>query len=243
MQKISEYFFSLLLCAILGVIPGWAQQPDSVQQEKKFVGKGFTPSALRLGLSLNNIVETVLEDQSTYYGFQIDVPVRQFMFSVDYGRMDISRNNQQTEQPSRNFTYSSQGSFFRAGVDVNLLKDKATDSNDAFGDIIFFGLKYARSRLDDQLSFQTAGDSIYEATPLQQSNDKLRAWWLEMNAGVKVEIFKNIFLGYTLRYKFFRRFSDKTSLTPYEVPGFGKGEQENAFGYDYYIFYRIPFRK
>lgn len=250
MREISEYFFSILLCILLAINCGvaQAQEQDSLQQKTRKPSKGrFSPSALRIGFSLTDIVNTLTDPQRTYYGFQADLPIRQFMISFDYGQARLNLENNQTEQLNRNFTYSSQGSFFRLGVDVNLLKDRKTDSNDAQGDVIFFGLKYAHSQLDDQITFRPSTDSItnaiYNISQISQSNNNLDAWWLEMNAGVKVEVFKNIFLGYVLRYKFLKGFSDRNSLIPYEVPGFGKGDKENAFSLDYYIYYRIPFRK
>lgn len=246
MRIISEYFFSVLLSLLLTTQYSMAQQQDTVQQKIRNKG-GFTPSALRVGVAVSDIVNTLTDPQATYYGFQADLPIQQFMISLDYGQAKLNLENNNAEQSNRNFTYSSQGSFFRVGVDVNLLKDRKTDSNDARDDVIFFGLKYAHSQLSDKISFRPATDTItnivYNISEVSQSNNNLGTWWLEMNAGVKVEVFKNIFLGYALRYKFFKRFGDKNSLTPYEVPGFGKGDMENAFGFDYYIYYRIPFRK
>lgn len=248
MQAISEYFFSVLLCILLTTQCGIAQEQNNAEQETRQSTKGgFAPSAVRIGVSLSDIATTLTNPQTLYYGFQADLPIRQFMISIDYGQAQLNLENRQTEQTSRNFTYSSQGSFFRAGIDANLLKDRATGSNDAQGDVIFFGLKYAHSRQDDHITFRPSTDSItniiYNISEVDQSNNNLGAWWLEMNAGVKVEIFKNIFLGYALRYKFFRRFGGRNSLIPYRVPGFGKGNQENAFSLDYYIYYRIPFSK
>lgn len=244
MQGISEYFISLLLCALLGLAPCRAQQQDSVRQKNKMTYDGrFVPSAVRIGPSLNHAVKTLLDPQGTYWGLQADFPIRQYMLVLDYGQAEIHRENTEAGQPGRNFQYDSKGAFFRAGIDVNLLKGKQSDSFDAWGDVIYFGLRYAYSRIDDQITFSTEQDTIFNATTLTQQNSNLGIWWLEMNAGVKVEIFKNIFLGYALRYKFFRRFINKGSLLPYEVPGFGKGEHENTFGFDYYLLYRIPFKK
>ncbi len=240
MRKISGYFISLLLCSCLGVAPCLAQQADSVKQKKYYAG-GFSPSALRIGVSLNNIIQTFADAQGNYLGFQADLPIRQFMLSFDYGRAAVQLANQQDVLLNRNFAYSSQGSFFRFGIDANLLKDKEKNNNDAYGDVIFFGLKYAHSRIDDALTF-TVEDTLYTSATLSQNNNNLGAWWLEMNAGVKIQIVKNIFLGYTLRYKFFRRLAGGSSLIPYEVPGFGRGIRKNGFGFDYYIYYRIPFR-
>lgn len=244
MREISEYFISLLLCALLGLAPCQAQEQDTLREKREVTyNSRFIPSAVRIGLSLKDGVRTLTDPQGTYWGVQADIPVRQFMISMDYGQARMYRGNTEEEQPGRNFQYAGKGSFFRFGVDANLLQDRKTGRNDARGDVIYFGLKYAHSRLDDQLTFNTGQGAVFNTTTVTQSNKNLGVWWLEMNAGMKVEVLKNIFLGYALRYKFFRRFGGRGSLLPYEVPGFGKGENENTFGFDYYIFYRIPFKK
>ena len=64
-----------------------------------------------------------------------------------------------------------------------------------------------------------------------------------MTAGVKVEVFRNVFLGYNLRFKFAQGFSEDPSLLPYHIPGFGRSDRAERFGFDYYIFYRIPLKR
>ncbi len=230
------------------------QQQDSVSstrvKKEKAIYDGFTPSAVRIGVSVSDLVKTISDPEATYYSFQADVPIRQYMLVVDYGRAKLDLLNNQTGQPDKNFSYSSQGSFFRAGIEANLLKDKKKNNNDASGNVIFFGLKYARSQLKDQVSFQPSGNddngntnNIYNISKITERNDRYSSWWIEMNAGVKVSVFENVYLGYTLRYKFLRQANSQSPLVPYKIPGFGNGDSQSAFGFDYYIYYRIPFRK
>lgn len=201
----------------------------------------FFPTTLRVGVAINDLIRTVSNGQDTRYSGQADLVFGRFMLVGEYGIVETSQQN----NPDRNvadFTYESQGSFFRAGVDVNLLKDRQTGRYDADDAIILFGLRYARARIDDRLEFQSV-DPLWGTTTIVQQNEGLAAAWAEMTAGVKVEVFSNIFLGYNLRFKFARGFSDEPTLLPYYIPGFGRSDREEQFGFDYSIFYRIPLQR
>lgn len=239
-----RYFFSILFCFCFHLL--WAQEEqvpaeaDTVERTK--MERDYLPSSMRIGPAVNALIQTALDENGTYYGVQTDLAIRRFMFSVEYGHAELSRQSEADVPVDEAFQYSSSGDYYKLGIDVNLLRDKQTGDFTARDDVIYFGLKYAFSILDDQVSFRTR-DNFWETSSISQRNENLGVHWIEMNAGVKVELFKNIFLGYTMRYRFGKRYSDPVSLVPYRVPGFGSGEDEANFGFDYYIFYRIPFKK
>lgn len=239
-----KYFFSIFFCLCLS--QGWAQEQqtnapaDTVERVK--MQSTLIPAALRIGPAVNTLIQTAMDDKGTYYGLQADLAMGRFMLAAEYGRMELSRQSAAGVADSEAYQYTSSGNYYKLGVDVNLLKDKQKNSYDAIDDVIYFGLKYAISNIDDQVRFRTP-DNFWETSDISQSNENLGVHWIEMNAGVKVALFKNIFLGYTLRYRFGQRYTDSNSLVPYRIPGFGSGEDETNFGFDYYIFYRIPFRK
>lgn len=230
----------LALLFSLSVEQTYAQvSEDSVQQR---VRKDFAPSVLRVGISLNDLVRTLSNSQDTRYSVQADLALDRYMIVVDYGRSETTLENDPTRPGSDPYSFSSQGSYFRAGVDVNLLKDRERDNYLADENIIFFGLRFARAQIDETISFET-NDPVWGTGTINQNNNGLGIIWAEMTAGVKVSVFKNIYLGYNLRFKFLRTFSEETALVPYQVPGFGRGSRETTFGFDYYLFYRIPFRR
>ena len=69
------------------------------------------------------------------------------------------------------------------------------------------------------------------------------ARWFELNSGVKAKIIGEFWLGFTGRLKFALKHDSSPQLQPYEIPGYGLSEQNVMWGFDYYIFYRIPFKK
>lgn len=225
-----------------GIIAANAQVVDSLDE----VGK-YEPLGVRVGVSMNNILRTLARTNDTHYSFQADAIFGRYMMVAEYGHAEIRRNNDQ--QVSQNlYQYASNGWFFRVGPEVNLLVNRAKTSFRADGDIIFFGLRFGRAQVTDAMILLTRDDSgennyFWEPQAITVRNNRLGVTWLEMTAGMKVQLYGNFFLGYNLRFKFGRNFTQDQSLIPYEVPGFGKGENRESFRFDYYLAYRIPFRR
>lgn len=223
---------------VLGSTSSYAQTEADTTVRRAF---SFRPSGLRVGMALNDLIRTATNAADTRYSFQGDLAFGRFMLVGEYG----VANTKQQDNPDRSappYTYDSQGSFLRIGVDVNLLKDREANDYDAAGSILLFGLRFGRAQINDQLSYELV-DSLWGTTVLTQQNDELVATWAEMTAGVKVEVFKNLFLGYNLRFKFAQGFSDEPLLLPYYIPGFGRSDRPERFGFDYSIFYRIPLKR
>jgi len=247
MTSILKYFFSLLLCGCTGLLcaQGTSQNTaaDTVSRQKMRLS--FLPTSLRIGPAVNTLIQTALDNNGTYYGLQADMPIGRFMLAMEYGHADLRRDSEVGVPEASVFSYRSSGDYYKLGLDANVLLDKANNSYDADDNVIFFGLRYALAIIDDQVSFQTP-DNIWETSAISQSNENLGVTWAEFNAGIKVSIFRNVFIGYNLRYRFLRTFLDRSSLVPYRVPGFGASDDtsdRDNFGFDYYIYYRIPFRK
>lgn len=238
-----RYFFSIILTCWVSLLSAQEQvtniNTDTTKRVK--MQRDFSPSAIRIGPAVNALIQSAIDNEGTYYGFNADLPINRFMVSVEYGHADLRRSSEPGVPEEDIFRYNSRGNYYKLGVDANVLLDKQNNSYSAFGDVIFFGLKYAFSVIDDEVQFQT-NDNIWENSTISQRNENLGVRWLEMNAGVKVEVFRNVFVGYILRYRFARRYLDRSSLVPYRVPGFGSGEDEANFGFDYYLYYRIPFK-
>ncbi len=233
--------FTLLVLAglVLGGGTSFAQTTEADTTARRAFN--LRPSVLRVGVTLNDLIRTATNGADTRYSFQGDLAFGRFMLVGEYGVANTAQQNNPDRLASP-YTYDSQGSFLRLGVDVNLLKDREANDYDAAGSILLFGLRFGRAQINDQLSYELV-DSLWGTSVLTQENNGLVATWAEMTAGVKVEVFKNLFLGYNLRFKFAQGFSDEPELLPYYIPGFGRSDRSERFGFDYSIFYRIPLRR
>ena len=77
------------------------------------------------------------------------------------------------------------------------------------------------------------------------ANNNVRGRWFELNAGMKVNIWKSLYMGlYRAITSFLRNLEGESGvLTPYEMPGYGVYEKKSRIGFNYQIFWRFPLKE
>lgn len=186
----------------------------------------WVPGSVRVGTDLYGLGRTFIGDRRERIEINGELSINKYFLSADFGIDNIDLKEE-------TFSYSNDGYYFRVGADVNFL------SNDVDNNVIFFGVRYARSYFKDQLLWN-AESPYYELPVIESGNDNIKGSWLELVAGLKVKVWEELFVGYTVRFKFARSIKGEGVLTPYEMPGFGVYENENAVGFNYQIFWRFP---
>jgi hypothetical protein len=216
-----KYSFSILiilLCA--GKISGQASK--------------WAPSAIRLGGDPGTLYYMVFSEERGFFEFEADVDVNRFLIVANYGISTF-----QLDKPT--FSYSNEGTYLRFGADINFMHD------DPHNNVTFFGLRYASSSFNDQLDYTTnqviQSETGWPNTDESLANNQANARWFEMVTGIKIRVVKQLYMGFTVRYKLLMKTGGSSKLRPYYVPGFGKNIGTSAFGFNYYISYRLPFRK
>lgn len=208
----------ILLCA--GKISGQASK--------------WAPSAIRLGGDPGTLYYMVFSEERGFFEFEADVDVNRFLIVANYGISTF-----QLDKPT--FSYSNEGTYLRFGADINFMHD------DPHNNVTFFGLRYASSSFNDQLDYTTnqviQSETGWPNTDESLANNQANARWFEMVTGIKIRVVKQLYMGFTVRYKLLMKTGGSSKLRPYYVPGFGKNIGTSAFGFNYYISYRLPFRK
>ncbi|MFT4738256.1 MAG: hypothetical protein ACJAZM_002844 [Cyclobacteriaceae bacterium] len=189
--------------------------------------RDWKPSMIRIGYDLANQANSLVNpDRSGFQGIA-EVDFDRFFVVGSFGQATIRRGE--------NYNYQSQGSFWRVGIDKNLttaLTDRSVYS---------FGFRYARSRFDESIDMLD-GSSVV-------SNSALTASWVEITTGLRVRVWKELFMGYQIRLRTLKRLSDELGpLQTYDIPGFGQNKSSGntvrnaAVGFNYYVYWTIPFR-
>ncbi len=209
--------------------------------------RNFTPAALRVGVSITDALKASFFDAvNKEYSLEADLALDRYMLVADFGHTEYARGLAEAASDTAivlPYQYTTRGNYFKVGVDVNFFKDKETKSQKANNNVVTFGLRYAQSNMKSDVTFD-AKNPVWGDYTFNRQNINQTAWWLEMVAGMKIKIVSNIFFGYTMQFRFLKSIKGDPSLIPYDVPGFGsKGEDRTSFGFDYYVFYRIPFKK
>ncbi len=193
----------------------------------------FAPSAVRVGADPGTLFYAVFSETRGFFEVEADIDVGNFFVVTDYGISDYV-----LDEPT--YYYKNTGTYFRVGADYNLMH---TDPNN---NIAFIGLRFSTSSFGDQLDFDTQAviesETGWPNTRETFENSGMRATWFELVAGLKIRVVKQLYMGFTARYKFVLDVNGAKDLKPFYVPGFGKTSSDAAFGFNYYVSYRLPFR-
>jgi hypothetical protein len=197
------------------------------------VGK-YAPTAVRLGADPGTLGYMIFSEKRGIFEAEADIDIDRFFLVANYG---IS--SYKLDEPT--YLYENQGTYLRIGPDINFMHE------DPNLNIMFFGLRYARSSFNDKLQYDThaviQSETTWPNTRETSSNGNAKASWYEMVTGLKIRIVKQLYMGFTMRFKLLMKTKQTEILKPYYIPGFGKNVSSSSFGFNYYISYRLPFRK
>lgn len=200
------------------------------------------PTVLYLGVDLAKTGYGWYQKIGSSYELHASIPVSDILFYGDYGWGQITRDKRQ-QQGSCSDTI---GSYFKLGIACNFLS--LTKQHNQF----FIGLDYAKSFFNFQLN-STKFECDHEASkPCEKSceapeslqspgGEGIASWW-ELVVGGKVYLIPMVAMGCTARYKFAKKMTDSKVL-PFDIPGWGLGEDTHAFGYSLYLLVQIPLVK
>lgn len=119
-------------------------------------------------------------------------------------------------------TYKTTAPYFRAGIDLNLLKNKH-QSNRLYG-----GIRYAFTSYKADIIREALPDPVWQyESGFGVEGMKCNMHWMELVIGIDAKIFGPLHLGWNVRYK--RRISHKEGDIgqTWYVPGFGINDQDN----------------
>jgi hypothetical protein len=102
--------------------------------------------------------------------------------------------------PANAFQYEVSGGYFRVGVEYNFMRKYFND------EALVAGVRYGRSFFNHNLQYGLIEDSLWnvkiadsEITIGSMQASGLSADWFELVGGLKVNVWKNIFVGTTVR--------------------------------------------
>ncbi|NMM46905.1 DUF6048 family protein [Marinigracilibium pacificum] len=184
---------------------------------------------LRIGADLYYPVAHAINNDLEQYEITADLDLGRYLLVVDYGIADYQIDHFSGSVMNIN------GSYFRVGGDVNF------NVKDPREFVMFVGLRYAQAFYDSEFNY-ILEDDIFGTVNQSDVDNGVTSRWFELDAGIKVMVLKNIFLGFTGRLRFLNRVKNASTNEAYRIPGFGVNDG-SSWGFNYYVYYRIPFRK
>ena len=214
------------------------QPKDTVEYKDEY--------GLRVGADINRLIFSFIDED--YTGFELVGDYRltnKLYLAAELG----NEEKRQTEDLSNTLIYdfTSSGSYLKLGVDINTYENWFGMNN-----AITIGGRYAIASFSQTLNDYNIynGDRFFneDFLPGASSGDEfsgLNASWLEFVAGIKAELFANIYIGITARLGFLVTNKEDERFPNLWIPGFNRVTDGSNFGvsYNYTISYFLPLYK
>lgn len=221
-MKILRYIISLFLLFPLlthGQQEEVPLQPDSIRH--------FALTGINIGADLIAAGKTVFKDDLDWLNFFASAEFYRYALTVEYGREKRVFENASD-------IYTTEGSYFRFGPDINFLFRDPDKSS------LFLGARYSANSFSDNLSY-TLPNPFWGDQQAFLENEKLKADWFELVAGLRVKLFQSVWVGYTGRFKFGVDTFEDEALIPSHIPGYGRADLRSTWEFNYWLIIRIPF--
>lgn len=168
---------------------------------------------------------------STEIGIEVNL-MNRFIPVVEIGYGSTNTIDEETD-----IHYKTSAPFFRVGMNYNFFFKKPYLPGFLYG-----GIRYGFSSFsyDVDAPTMTSPTFPYPEVPFVYEGIKTNVGWAELLAGIRVNVYKNFYMGWSVRYR--KRLSIKKDehSEPWYIPGFGKNGS-TSLGVTYSLIYKLPF--
>ena len=170
----------------------------------------------------------------SYYEASADINLRNKWFPVwEFGHATINHTADEGGQ------FVAKGFYNRIGVNVNLLK--ISDPKQITQSIFYVGLRFGFAPFSYSIQNLPLADDYWKTTTvINPGYMTTTAKWGEFVAGLRLNIIKNISLGWSGRLKM-GLYTGSAAYAPWYVPGYGI-TGSSVWGFTYNIGYTIPLK-
>lgn len=237
-----KYFISFLILLSSFVTKAQDKKLDTLGfvQEKKqdSINVLYNPKTygLRIGLDITKPTISFIENDFSGIEFVADWRINTRLFVAG----EIGYTESTIEEDS--FNHTANGTYLKLGVNYNLYTNWLDMDNETF-----LGARYGTSLYSNTLNNYTIAQNGNYFDPKIADGIKynnLNTHWLEFVAGIKVEVFKNLYLGFMISFNKIIANNDPENFENTYSPGFGKiSKTGSGANFNYTISYRIPLYK
>lgn len=222
--------FIVLLISIVFPTPSQGGEPSSALSSLSGKSKTELPTIQGLYFSADvfgYIYPIFMKDK--YYSTEISATMNinnRFLPTIEVGLGHTNMVSQLYD-----IGYRTRAPYYRIGMDYNMQYKKGKPN------YIYLGGRVGYTSFSYSVDAPPLIDPIWgNSVSMQLTDLPCHAIWAEAVGGVRAEISKNLYLGWSLRYKLPLHRGPISNGGPWYIPGFGTGK-ENAFGATYTISY------
>jgi hypothetical protein len=231
MKHTSKFTFSIILILLSFLVNAQQKKTDSIPPKIERFG-------IRFGADLFKLTRSFYD--KNYKGIEF---VGDYRLTKNYYlAAELGNENKTTEDDRLNST--AKGTYIKVGFDYNSYENWLEMRN-----MVFIGLRYGASTFSQQLnSYKLYNTSTYfPEAPTVVSGEKfngLSAQWLEVVVGMKAEVLKNIYVGFSVRMNRMLTNSKPENFDNLYIPGFNRTYNGDfGVGFNYTVSYFLPLYK
>lgn len=194
----------------------------------------FYIQQVKFGIDVLRLGQNFIQTQSNAFQFNVDYYLKNNTYIVaegGFGKGTIDYEH---------LKYTTNSYNIKLGIDKSMI-DKIGFSD---LDYLFFGFRYG-------LAVGNISDGEYSissilGTPTNGTipSRNFTAHWGEMNAGIRVEMIKNWYLGWNFRAKFLLNGGTfKEGIKPVYIAGYGAADKATVFDFGIFLQYAIKWVK
>jgi hypothetical protein len=176
-------------------------------------------------------VMNLLGTQYGSYEFGVELDLYHRFFPV----VELGIGTARYTPLDNNYTFNCAPSLYgRVGVNYNFFYNNGSES------FVGIGLRYGLTSFKYNWDNITLSDSYWDSSIVTSTPQETAfAHWGEIAVVLRVQIYKNFYMGWSGRYRLLIDCESSQYGKPYYIPGFGP--QEGGFGFTYTVGYNIPF--
>ena len=229
MWRMLKYFISSVL--LLLSFACHAQMDDDDSTAKVVISDSLRQ--LRFNFDLSKPAVNFFQNDRSEYNLSVDYYYKKEIYLVAEGGFGNAKVNYD------DLKYNSNNTFFKIGVDKSLF---ARNSNHDW-DMAFIGARYGIGLIHRGAASYTVVDSFWGNTYETKEAKDVTAHWFEVTGGVRLEVVKSLFVGWNIRGKFRLNQGAFKELPPSYIAGYGKGDKNAVFDFNFYVGYALRWQK
>ena len=231
MKHTSKFTSSIALILLSFLVNAQQKKTDSIPLKIERFG-------IRFGADIFKLTRSFYD--KNYKGIEF---VGDYRLTKNYYiAAELGNENKTTEDDRLNTT--AKGTYIKVGFDYNSYENWLDMRN-----MVFIGLRYGASTFSQQLnSYKLYNTSTYfPEAPTVISGDKfngLSAQWFEVVVGMKAEVLKNIYVGFSVRMNRMLSNTKPENFDNLYIPGFNRTYNGDfGVGFNYTVSYFLPIYK
>lgn len=234
MKKKTTLIYTILLTSSLALSPFRlnAQEKKNIKVEEK--EKTPLYQGTSIGVDIFGIGSKAFGSDITSSEVSVEVNLKNRFMPV----LEIGYGHTDTTDEETNVHYKAAAPYFRVGMNYNIFFKKPYLPGYAYG-----GIRYGYTSFSYDVSSPNMTDPTWGniTVPFEYNGVKTNVSWVELVGGMTAKVYKNFYMGISIRYRIRMSMKKSENTEPWYIPGFGKNKSNNFGIGTYSLIYKLPF--